>query len=225
MNLRSMLSDKQKKLILKVLYVPYFPRDILFCWWKGLQWSSGWRLYRLPLIAKNGRKGEIRIGLDFVACSDPRRNVLGVFQRVVIKTCGHGAKILIGDDVGMSGCSISAATSISIGNHVLLGSGCLITDSDSHPIDPADRREGGGGVAKPIVIENDVFVGARAIVLKGVTIGEGSVVGAGAVVTKSVPPYSVVAGNPAKIVGSSRRRELGGQSLQSGQKNRIFTNT
>lgn len=205
MNLKSMLSDNQKKVILKVMYAAYFPRDILFCWWKGLQWSSGWRLFRLPLISKIGRGGEIRIGRNFVACSDPRRNVLGVFQSVVIKTCGHGAKILIGDDVGMSGCTVTAASSISIGNHVLLGSGCLITDTDSHPVDPHERRMGGGGISKPIVIEDDVFIGARAIILKGVTIGKGSVVGAGAVVTKSIPAYSIAAGNPAKVVGDSRR--------------------
>jgi len=205
MNLRSMLSDNQKKLILKVMYAPYFPRDILFCWWKGLRWSSGWRLYGLPLISKIGRGGEIRIGRNFLACSDPRRDVLGVFQRVVIKTCGHGARIVIGDDVGMSGCTVSAATSITIGDHVLLGSGCLITDSDSHPVDPVERRLGGTAVSKPVVIEEDVFVGARAMILKGVTIGKGSVVGAGAVVTKSVPQDSIVAGNPAKIVGCSRR--------------------
>jgi acetyltransferase-like isoleucine patch superfamily enzyme len=205
MNLRSMLTDRQKKFIFWAMYVPFFPRDILFCWWKGLRWSSECRFYRLPLITKIGRGGRIQIGRKFVACSDPRRNVLGVFQRVVIKTCGHAAQIVIGDDVGMSGCTVSAASSIVIGNHVLLGSGCLITDSDAHPVDPEERRAGYGGASRPIVIEDDVFVGARAIILKGVTIGKGSVVGAGAVVAKSVPPYSVVVGNPAKVVGDSRR--------------------
>ncbi len=53
---------------------------------------------------------------------------------------------------------------------------------------------------KPVVIEDDVWIGSRVIILPGVTIGKGSVIGASAVVTKSVPPYSVVAGNPAKIV-------------------------
>jgi acetyltransferase-like isoleucine patch superfamily enzyme len=199
------LSDKQKKLIFAIMYVPYIPRDILFCWWKGLRWSAAWRLYGLPLISVKGRGSSIVIGRQWVACSDAKHNSLGVFQRVILKTVGHGAKIVIGDDVGMSGCTITAATSVTIGNHVLLGSGCLITDSDLHPVDPEDRRAGYGGASRPIVIEDDVFIGARAIILKGVTIGKGCVVGAGAVVSKSVPPYSVVVGNPAKVVGDSRR--------------------
>jgi acetyltransferase-like isoleucine patch superfamily enzyme len=207
MSLWSILSDNQKTKIRRTLYIPYMVRDILFCWWKRVPWHSDWNFYGLPFIRIGGRGSSISIGKNFIACSDVRRNSLGVFQRVIIKTVGHGAKIVIGDDVGISGCTISAATSITIGNHVLLGSGCLVTDSDAHPIDPEERRQGGGGVSKPIVIEDDVFVGARAMILKGVTIGKGSVVGAGAVVAKSVPPYSIVVGNPAKIVGDSRRSE------------------
>ena len=199
------LSDTQKRLIFAIMYVPYIPRDILFCWWKGLRWSADWRLYGLPLISVRGMGSSIVIGRQWVACSDPKHNSLGVFQHVILKTVGHGAKIVIGDDVGMSGCTITAATSVTIGNHVLLGSGCLITDSDAHPVNPEERRAGYGGASRPIVIEDDVFIGARAIILKGVTIGKGCVVGAGAVVAKSVPPYSVVVGNPAKVVGDSRR--------------------
>ncbi|MBM4164979.1 MAG: acyltransferase, partial [Lentisphaerae bacterium] len=102
--------------------------------------------------------------------------------------------------------TITAVQSVRIGDRVLLGSGCLITDNDAHPIDPEARRRGGGGVARPVVLESDVFIGARAILLKGVTIGRGSVVGAGSVVTKSVPAFSICAGNPARVVGDSRRR-------------------
>lgn len=205
MSIRSRLSDQQKKIIFYLMYIPFFPRDLLFCWWKGLKWHPDWRFFHLPMIRIGGRGSKLVIGQKFVACSDPEHNSLGVFQRVIIKTVGHGARITIGDDVGMSGCTISAATSITIGNHVLLGSGCLVTDSDAHPVDPDERRLGGQTISKPIVIEDDVFIGARAIVLKGVTIGKGSVVGAGAVVAKDVPPYSVVVGNPAKVVGDSRR--------------------
>jgi acetyltransferase-like isoleucine patch superfamily enzyme len=205
MSIRSRLSDQQKKVILILLYIPFFLRDILFCWWKGLKWDADWRFYGLPFITIGGKGSLISIGKRFVACSNPAHNSLGVFQRVTIKTVGHGARIVMGDDVGVSGCTISAATSITIGDHVLLGSGCLVTDSDAHPIDPDERRLGGGGISKPIVIEDDVLVGARAIILKGVTIGKGSVVGAGALVAKNVPPYSIVVGNPAKVVGDSRR--------------------
>jgi acetyltransferase-like isoleucine patch superfamily enzyme len=65
---------------------------------------------------------------------------------------------------------------------------------------PENRNDDSKIVCKPIVIEDDVFIGARVIVTKGVLIGRGAVVGAGAVVTKDVPPFSVVAGNPAKVI-------------------------
>ena len=86
------------------------------------------------------------------------------------------------------------------------GAGCLITDSDSHPLHPSDRRrDHAKTVTKPIVIEDDVFVGARAIVLKGVRLGQGCVVGAGSVVTKDVPAMAIAAGNPAKVVAQVER--------------------
>jgi acetyltransferase-like isoleucine patch superfamily enzyme len=206
MRIKEMLSNKQKKMILTAMYLPFMPRDIIFCFLKGLKWHSDWRFWKLPCISIKGGGSSIVIGKRFIACSDPRHNSLGVFQRVTIKTVGHGARIVIGDNVGMSGCTISSAKSITIGNNVLLGSGCLVTDNDAHPVDPAERTAGGGGVSKPVIIEDDVFVGARALVLKGVTIGQGSVIGAGTVITKSVAPYSVVVGNPGKVVGDSRRK-------------------
>ena len=84
----------------------------------------------------------------------------------------------------------------------MIGSGCLITDTDSHPLHWKDRLEERNELTKqaPITIEDDAFIGARSIILKGVTIGKGAVVGAGSVVSKDVPPFAVVCGNPAKIV-------------------------
>lgn len=161
------------------------------------RWS--WLLRGRPLII--ARRGScISIGANFTACSDPRFNSIGVIQHVLIRTCTQGASIKIGDNVGMSGCTVSAHESIIIGNHVLIGSGALITDSDAHSLDVEERRIGIGGESKPVVIEDDVFIGARAIILKGVTIGKGAVVGAGSVVAADVPPFSVVVGNPAQVV-------------------------
>ncbi len=89
-----------------------------------------------------------------------------------------------------------------IGNRVLIGSGALITDNDAHPVHVVPRRYSKEKIgALPVVIEDDVFIGARAIILKGVHIGKGAVVGAGAVVSKDVPALSIVAGNPATIMG------------------------
>lgn len=85
---------------------------------------------------------------------------------------------------------------------MLIGSGCLITDTDSHPLNWNDRlrNDDSKTKSKPIIIDDNVFIGARSIILKGVTIGSGSVIGAGSVVTQSIPPNVVACGNPAKII-------------------------
>jgi len=135
-------------------------------------------------------------------------NSIGVFQPVLINAFGKGSVIEIGDDVGISGCSITAHRRITIGNRVLIGSGVLITDSDAHPINPAFRQDAHYIGIAPVEIGDDVFLGARAIILKGVHIGNGAVVGAGAVVTKDVPPFAIVAGNPAREIGNTRKVTL-----------------
>jgi len=115
-------------------------------------------------------------------------------------------EIRIGDRTFVgNGCTLAAARSITVGRHCLLSAGVRIHDNDGHPLD-ADRRRAGEPItvdeAAPVVIEDNVWIGARAIVLKGVTIGENAIVGTAAVVTRDVPPNTTVAGNPAKVVGS-----------------------
>lgn len=176
------------------------PRNLVYSLVVGLRPDWTWNFGGLPWIRIGGRGSSIKIGRRFSAVSKIANNSFGIIQRATIRTISHGAKILIGDDVGVSGCTISAARSITIGNHVLVGSGAIICDTDAHPVDWMERRRGGKGASAPITIEDDVFVGARAIILKGVTVGRGSVIGAGAVVTKDVPPCSIAAGNPARVI-------------------------
>lgn len=187
------------------LYCLFYPRDFIYCLIKRVKWHPSWRFYKLPFIRVGGRGSRIVIGKKFVANSQLSRNLYGIIQRVMIRTVGHGAEIVIGDNVGVSGCSISAAQSICIGKNVLIGSGAVLSDNDAHPIDPKDRLRGAGGKCCPICIEDDVFIGARAIILKGVTVGEGAVIGAGAVVARNVPPFSIVVGNPARVIGDARK--------------------
>ena len=103
---------------------------------------------------------------------------------------------------------ITAYAAVDIGDRVQIGPGGIIVDTDGHPVDPAVRRRQVEGLTypldsvekRPIVIEDDVWIGFGVIVLKGVRIGRASVIGAGSVVTRDIPPFCVAAGNPARVV-------------------------
>ena len=112
-----------------------------------------------------------------------------------------GAELTIGDRVFINyGCSIGAMQSIRIGARTLFGPHVIVMDNDFHTLDP-DRREE-IPPSKPIVIGENVWLCARAIVLRGVTIGDGSVIGAGSVVSRDIPPRVLAAGSPIKILRS-----------------------
>jgi acetyltransferase-like isoleucine patch superfamily enzyme len=96
---------------------------------------------------------------------------------------------------------MSEGTGIVIGRRCLIGPGVQVYDSDFHAVDPLDRRRS-TGKTEAVRIGDDVFVGTNALILKGVQIGNGAVVGAGSVVTGDVPAGTVVAGNPARPIGS-----------------------
>jgi acetyltransferase-like isoleucine patch superfamily enzyme len=88
----------------------------------------------------------------------------------------------------------------------MIGAGALIIDSDMHPLDPPKRSARSEDIpVRPVTISDDVFIGARAIILKGVTIGPRSIIGAGAVVVTDVPADSIVACNPGKIISSTNK--------------------
>jgi|TARA_B110000908_G_scaffold162473_1_gene207982 acetyltransferase-like isoleucine patch superfamily enzyme len=108
-----------------------------------------------------------------------------------------GAKLRLGKGMGVSGTRIVAMKSIAIGSKTLIGAGCLICDSDMHEIPLGSPN---AISIKPIAIGQHVFIGAQSIILKGVEIGDGSVIAAGSVVTKTVPSNSLAGGNTAKIL-------------------------
>lgn len=114
-----------------------------------------------------------------------------------------GAALTIGNNVGMSSTRLWIHESARIGNNVKIGGCVLITDTDAHPMDYVARRSSNEGTkSAPVVIEDDVWVGAHCIILKGVTIGARSIIGAGSVVTKNIPADCVAAGNPCKVIKS-----------------------
>ena len=104
------------------------------------------------------------------------------------------SKLTLGKDSYInSDCKIRCYNEIVIGDRCAISHDFTIMDSDGHSIN-------GKQIVKPVQINNDVWIGTRVTVLKGVTIGDGAVVAAGSVVTKDVPPYSLVAGVPARVV-------------------------
>ena len=194
-----------KRIIRITLYLPFSLRDALYCWSGGIQWHHSWRFWKLPRI-KKCRGGSLSIGKRFVACSDLAHNPLGATQPVIIYV-RSGGKLEIGDNFGITGSSIVCFEHISIGNNVIIGPGCSIIDTDGHSINPSERRNGSAS-ASPIIIENDVFIGTKCIILKGVRIGEGSIIAAGAVVMDTVPPFSIYAGNPAQKYRRKKSMEV-----------------
>jgi maltose O-acetyltransferase len=113
--------------------------------------------------------------------------------------CSYGQNIQIGDHVYLNFlCTIFDNNEVHIGHHVMIGPAVQIYTA-AHPLQ-AEARIQGWEVARPIVIEDNVWLGGAAILLPGVRIGRHAVVGAGAVVTRDVPANTVVAGNPARVI-------------------------
>jgi acetyltransferase-like isoleucine patch superfamily enzyme len=168
----------------------------------GITWQPGWKFYGIPMIQKH-RRSEMHFGPGLGLRSASRSNPLSPSHAVMLCTWQAGAVLQIGAHFGMTGGTICAAEKITIGNNVAVGANCTIIDTDFHPLDPAYRMlHPQDAVTAPISIEDDVFIGMNCIVLKGVTIGHSSVIGAGSVVTKNIPARSVAAGNPAKVLRS-----------------------
>ena len=146
--------------------------------------------------------GEIRLGERVRLLSRRGSNPLQLRSPCALTLLAPNARITIGDDSALSGVVICATISVEIGRHVLVGANCTIVDTDFHPISPIQRREHPtrGAVSRPVRIGDDVYIGTQAILLKGTTLGDGCVVGAGAVVSGVFPANSMIAGNPARIV-------------------------
>lgn len=160
----------------------------------------------------NKKGASLTIGDNCTIKSSFLSNLVGLYQRTIIVTRTPGASIRIGSNVGMSGVTIYARKSIEIGDNTCIGGNVKILDNDFHPIEADKRNELLLGKApedgeranwigtRPIKIGKDCFIGCNALILKGTELGDGCVVGAGAVVCGKFEAGSVIAGNPAKVI-------------------------
>lgn len=198
-----------RRLFLKILNLPiiirtrFFPRfNRLLFRLKGVIFGRNMTIMGKVSVIGDGK---ITIGNDFYMTSGDHVNPISSNLQGAFFTDNSEAKINIGSNVGMSSTRMWISKELAIGNNVKIGACVLLIDTDSHPIDYELRRTSNEGVkSAPIVIEDDVWIGAHSIVLKGVTIGARSIIGAGSVVTKSIPADCIAAGNPAKIIKQLR---------------------
>jgi len=196
------------------LFIIRVRNAILTRWWnfsgrmllktQGVEILGRLSLYNYPIInMKPGSK--IVLGDAVALCSDSRFTDLGVCRPVIIRTLRPDAKIKIGADTGLSGVVICAAISIEIGSECLFGADVQIFDTDFHALSPENRRHNNSAEcigSAPVIIEDNVFIGAGSKVMKGVTIGKNSVIGAGSIVSKDIPANSIAVGIPAKVIAA-----------------------
>jgi len=132
-------------------------------------------------------KGRLLIGNNVRIWSNIQQTRLSVFGN---------AMMIIGKGTYINGARISAKEMVVIGCNCTIAPEVLIMDSDFHDLKDQNKP----GASKPVIIDDHVWIANRATILKGVTIGKHSVVAAGSVVTKDVPPYTLVGGNPARVI-------------------------
>lgn len=203
------MSMMDKFLIYKLTRAPRRIKRIFYIYWNrlifslaGVKYGKNMRVYnKFYLLIHSTAK--ISIGKNFAFTSGDNRNPIarnimgGIFAE-------KDSEILIGDNVGISASTIRVKQSITIKDNVKIGADSIIIDTDAHNLNYCIRRnlenDTQSAKSSPITIENDVLIGARCIILKGVTIGARSVIGAGSVVSKSIPEDSIAAGNPCKVI-------------------------
>jgi len=177
-------------------------------WWgrwcllvSGVAYGKNLKIYSAPLVVRHFNSS-IVLGDDVTIINNSMENPAGIAHKTVLAAAADGARLMIGNNVGISGAVIYARREIIIKNNVNIGAGARIYDTDFHPIDRYKRRinDQDSIPCAPVLIEDDVWIGAYSFILKGVTIGEGAIVAAGSVVVRNVPPNTLVGGSPAKVL-------------------------
>ena len=166
----------------------------------GVRWSSSPTLCGRPFVSRSAGS-TILFGRTVFLDSSRHNNPLGGEKPCVLRTMTSTARIILGDRVGLSSSTIVSGSSIEIGEDTILGAGSMVLDNDFHALGPEfSWLTEYSKNSKPVKIGRGCFLGARSMILKGVTLGDRVIIGAGSVVTKDVPAFSIAAGNPARIV-------------------------
>lgn len=174
----------------------------------GVTYGKNLQLKGLPFIFKS-KGSEIILGDNCIVKSSFLSNLVGLYSRSIILTRIKDARIVIGDNVGMSGVTIYARKEITIGDNTNIGGNVKILDNDFHPIEVEDRlRDDKDKIGTAAVkIGKNCFIGCNVLILKGTELGDNCVVGAGAVVCGKYEENSVIAGNPARVIRKLEKRE------------------
>jgi len=180
---------------------------VLWRWearFKGAEFEGGCQFQGRPFISV-APGARLVVGEGVRLYSAVRASPLGCFQPCVLRAMASGARLVLGRGVGLSGAVVCAGVGIEIGEGTILGSGAMVLDNDFHlPEGEWNWASDSTVNARPVKIGRGVFIGARAMVLKGVSIGDRAVVGAGAVVTNDVPAHEVAVGNPARVLMAAK---------------------
>ena len=188
--------------------VSIFYKRFKFTFW-GIKYGKNVRIIG-PMRLRITKDSKITIGDNFTAYSGYKSTIDS--ERKNFLAAVGGAKIIIHDNVGMTSTSIYCQEKVEIGNHVLIGADTIIMDNNFHSLDYTIRgtsKEGyhhkGTINTAPVIIGDNVFIGTRCVINKGVNIGEGTVIAAGSVVVKDIPAWEVWGGNPAKFIKKIRK--------------------
>ena len=172
-----------------------------FFW--GLECGKNIKLWGIVDIIR-APKTQIKIGNNILLNSySLRTTASSLYGRVKLRTFGEGAKIIIGDNVGLNGTSITARSrTITVGDGTIIAPNVTIVDSDFHAQWPPDIRLTNPGFEsdEDVIIGENVWIGMNSTILKGARIGDNSIIGAGSIVTGDIPPNCVARGNPAQVI-------------------------